>query len=80
MVDRIDIERALDGLISNEETFRFQGLAVALAQDRWWERPARRKPRKENALMPVLPAQRGESQVTSLVPMAESAVSPWDKG
>lgn len=37
MVDRIDIERALDALISNEETFRFQGLAVALAQDRWRE-------------------------------------------
>jgi hypothetical protein len=37
MVDRIDIERALDGLISNEETFRFQGLAVALAQYRWRE-------------------------------------------
>lgn len=34
MVERIDIERALDGIISNEETFRFQGLAVALAQYR----------------------------------------------
>ena len=32
MVERIDIERALDELISNEESMRFQGLAVALAQ------------------------------------------------
>ncbi len=37
MVDRIDIERALEGIISNEETFRFQGLAVSLAQYRWRE-------------------------------------------
>jgi hypothetical protein len=37
MVDRIDIERALETIISNEETFRFQGLAVALAQFRWRE-------------------------------------------
>ena len=37
MVDRIDIERALDDLISNEEGMRFQGLAVALAQFRWRE-------------------------------------------
>jgi hypothetical protein len=37
MVERIDIERALQDLISNEETFRFQGLAVALAQFRWRE-------------------------------------------
>ncbi len=35
MVERIDIERALDDLISNEEGMRFQGLAVALAQQRW---------------------------------------------
>jgi hypothetical protein len=37
MVERIDIERALDDLISNEEGMRFQGLAVALAQRRWPE-------------------------------------------
>src|SRR5258708_4245961 len=37
MVERIDIERALDDLISNEQTFRFQGLAVSLAQFRWRE-------------------------------------------
>ena len=37
MAERIDIERALQDLISNEETFRFQGLAVALAQFRWRE-------------------------------------------
>lgn len=37
MVERIDIERALEGLISNEETFRCQGLAISLAQYRWRE-------------------------------------------
>ena len=37
MVDRIDIERALDDLISNEEGMRFQGLAVVLAKLRWPE-------------------------------------------
>lgn len=37
MVERIDIERALEDLISNEEGMRFQGLAVALAQQRWPE-------------------------------------------
>lgn len=37
MVERIDIERALDDLISNEEGMRFQGLGVALAQRRWPE-------------------------------------------
>ncbi|MBZ5677984.1 MAG: hypothetical protein LAP61_27365 [Acidobacteriia bacterium] len=35
MVERIDIERALDDLISNEDGMRFQGLAVALAKLRW---------------------------------------------
>ena len=37
MVERIDIERALDDLISNEEGMRFQGLAVVLAKLRWPE-------------------------------------------
>jgi hypothetical protein len=37
MVERIDIERALDDLISHEEGMRFQDLAVALAQCRWPE-------------------------------------------
>ncbi len=37
MVERIDIERALEDLISNEDGMRFQGLAVALAQRRWPE-------------------------------------------
>src|SRR5258708_29906254 len=37
MVERIDIERALDDLISNEEGMRFQGLAVAVVQLRWPE-------------------------------------------
>jgi len=34
---RSDIERALDDMISNEEGMRFQGLAVALAKQRWHE-------------------------------------------
>jgi hypothetical protein len=37
MVERIDIERALDDLISNEESMRFQGLAIGLAQRLWPE-------------------------------------------
>jgi hypothetical protein len=36
-VERIDIERALDDLISNEEGMRFQSLGVALARQRWPE-------------------------------------------
>jgi hypothetical protein len=34
-VNRSDIEKALNDLISNEEGMRFQGLAVALAKRRW---------------------------------------------
>jgi len=37
MVERIDIERALDGFASDETGFRFQGLAVVLAKLRWLE-------------------------------------------
>src|SRR5258706_5968298 len=37
MVERIDIERALDDLDSNEGGMRFQGLAVVLAKLRWSE-------------------------------------------
>jgi len=37
MVDRIDIERALDNLVSNEGGMGFQGLAVVLAKLRWPE-------------------------------------------
>ncbi|MEO5924803.1 MAG: hypothetical protein ABIR70_13350 [Bryobacteraceae bacterium] len=37
MVERIDIERALEDLISNEGGMRFQGLAVVLAKIRWPE-------------------------------------------
>jgi hypothetical protein len=32
---RIDIERALDEVISNEDGMRFQGLAVVLAKEKW---------------------------------------------
>jgi hypothetical protein len=35
MVQRTDIQKALDELISNEEGMRFQGLAVVLAKQRW---------------------------------------------
>src|SRR5262249_46472785 len=34
---RSEIEKALDEIISNEEGMRFQGLAVALARQRWPE-------------------------------------------
>jgi len=37
MVDRIDIERALTDIVSNEEGMRFQTLAVVLAKERWPE-------------------------------------------
>lgn len=37
MVERIDIERALDDLASDEAGFKFQGLAVVLAKLRWPE-------------------------------------------
>src|SRR5712664_3041539 len=37
MVERIDIERALDDLASNEGGMKFQGLAVVLAKLRWPE-------------------------------------------
>jgi len=35
VIQRTDIERALDDLISNEEGMRFQDLAVVLAKQRW---------------------------------------------
>src|SRR5690348_8285787 len=34
-ISRVDIERALDEMISNEEGVRFQRLATRLAQQRW---------------------------------------------
>jgi hypothetical protein len=37
MVERIDIERALDRIVADEAGFRFQGLAVVLAKLRWPE-------------------------------------------
>src|SRR5712691_3884686 len=37
MVERIDIERALDGLMSDEVGMGFQGLGVLLAKLRWPE-------------------------------------------
>jgi hypothetical protein len=36
-VQRIDIEKALDELISNEQGMKFQGLAVILAKQKWPE-------------------------------------------
>ncbi len=36
-IQRIDIERALDELVSQEEGMRFQGLAVVLGKLRWPE-------------------------------------------
>ena len=34
---RVDIERALDEIVSQEEGMRFQGLAVVLGKKRWPE-------------------------------------------
>ncbi|MDE2781314.1 MAG: hypothetical protein OXK77_00005 [Gemmatimonadota bacterium] len=42
---RIDIERALDELISQEEGMRFQGLAVVLGKQRWPELIAHQRKR-----------------------------------
>lgn len=36
-IDRTDIEKALDELISNEEGMKFQGLAVVLSKQKWPE-------------------------------------------
>ncbi len=43
---RIDIEKALDEIISQEEGMRFQGLAVVLGKKRWRELLAH--PRKKD--------------------------------
>ena len=40
---RIDIERALDEIVSQEEGMRFQGLAVVLGKMRWPELIARQR-------------------------------------
>lgn len=40
---RVDIERALDELVSQENGMRFQGLAVALGKKRWPELIARQR-------------------------------------
>ena len=46
---RIEIERALDELVSYEEGFRFQHLAVILAKQRWPELIAS-EPKKDHGL------------------------------
>lgn len=52
---RIDIERALDELASQEEGMRFQGLAVVLGQKRWPELIARQR-KKDLGLDAYAPA------------------------
>src|SRR6185503_671587 len=52
---RIDIERALDELRSQEEGMRFQGLAVVLGKMRWPELIARQR-KKDSGLDAYAPA------------------------
>ena len=52
---RIDLERALDELISQEEGMRFQGLAVVLGKQRWPELIARQR-KKDFGLDAYAPA------------------------
>ena len=54
-IQRIDIERALDELISQEEGMRFQGLAVVLGKRRWPELIARQR-KKDFGLDAYAPA------------------------
>ena len=54
---RIDIERALDELISQEDGMRFQGLAVALGSQRWPELIARQR-KKDFGLDAYAPASQ----------------------
>lgn len=52
---RVDIERALDELVSQENGMRFQGLAVALGKKRWPELIARQR-KKDFGLDAFAPA------------------------
>jgi hypothetical protein len=52
---RVDIERALDELVSQENGMRFQGLAVALGKKRWPELIARQR-KKDFGLDAYAPA------------------------
>jgi hypothetical protein len=52
---RVDIERALNELVSQENGMRFQGLAVALGKKRWPELIARQR-KKDFGLDAYAPA------------------------
>ena len=72
---RIDIERALDGLASEEEGMRFQGLAVVLAKKRWPELIARQR-KKDRGLDAYAPASLtlekiGKGLAASITPTLE---------
>ena len=72
---RIDIERALDGLASEEEGMRFQGLAVVLAKKRWPELIARQR-KKDRGLDAYAPAsltleKTGKGLAASITPTLE---------
>jgi hypothetical protein len=56
LVLRTDIERALDGLASQEEGMRFRGLAVVLGKKRWPELIGRQRKKDFGlgAYMPLL--------------------------
>lgn len=59
---RIDIERALDELSSQEEGMRFQGLAVVLGKIRWPELVARQR-KKDSGLDAYAPASQTPEKV-----------------
>src|SRR5690348_2020051 len=60
-ITKLMIERALDELVSFEEGFRFQALAVALARQKWPYLTAH-EPKKDNGLDAYAPASVTPSQ------------------
>ena len=59
---RIDIERALDEIISQEEGMRFQGLAVVLGKKRWRELIAHPR-KKDSGLDAYAPASQTSERI-----------------
>ncbi len=59
---RVDIERALDELVSQENGMRFQGLAVALGKKRWPELIARQR-KKDFGLDAHAPASQTPEKI-----------------
>jgi hypothetical protein len=83
MVERIDIERALDRIASDEVGFRFQSLAVVLAKLRWPELIAceRHNDRGLDAYAPVSvsPDRRGKGLASSTTGTLDKVKSDAEK-